>query len=237
MRNAARPARAAAALALAASALTTGCGAATSAVGDLDSEARSRLQLSADATPAEIRAAAQELADEWYGTVAQRQAAEVLVAHELNGARSDCMADQGFDWSWAQGLMPAVAEDPLGGSVWFAEPHARLWSPAAQAWAPFRRSEGAMNADDSLSAAEIPDPGGRPTSAWEEFLAMEQSVAEADWACRSEIYAAGISSLVPVLDEFATRYQDQVDALHDYWTGVESKAEDLGWDPTTNTIA
>ncbi|MCB0905544.1 MAG: hypothetical protein KDB63_00300 [Nocardioidaceae bacterium] len=101
------------------------------------------------ARSSQIRSDAAALFFSWYGTDRDRAAAEIIVAHELNGAAGECMTLEGYPLDWTEAIQNAAPVDPLGPSIWTNEPMGRIFSAPYLAGADFLRAEQEMNAGDS----------------------------------------------------------------------------------------
>jgi hypothetical protein len=85
----------------------------------------------------QIRSQAVALYERWAGSIEDRQAAEVVIAQELNGARAECMESKGYTdvpWELAIGSAPPV--DPPASSGWLMKPMSGFYSDTllAGAW-------------------------------------------------------------------------------------------------------
>lgn len=78
-----------------------------------------------------VQERANRLYERFAGTPAQRNAAGILQAWDLNGAMAECMAREGFpDWDWSAQRNTASRTDALATSTFFAEPAGRSYSNA-----------------------------------------------------------------------------------------------------------
>lgn len=98
----------------------------------------------------EIRQDAESAFYQWYGSDADRAAAEIIVAYGLNGDEAKCMTEKGYEWDWRLAIQNAIPEDPLGPAIWTNEPMSRIFSNPLRAAASFSRAEVVMNSS-SLS--------------------------------------------------------------------------------------
>ncbi len=81
-------------------------------------------------------------------------------------------------------------------------------------------------------AAQAPAPGQDPATyseAWNEFLATEDQVLEADIACREDVYAHGIPAMGPVIADFESQNADEIARAHAGWDEIVAKAAGLGY--------
>lgn len=90
---------------------------------------------------------------EWAGSYVERQAAEVVVAHALNGEYELCMADEGYSRPWEAAVFPVGGFDsPLGATLWAAGRldgrYSQMRIEAAQSW----RIEQTLNAVNAVNA-------------------------------------------------------------------------------------
>ncbi|MBM7520177.1 hypothetical protein [Nocardioides nitrophenolicus] len=133
----------------------------------------------------------------WWGSTADRQAAEVVVTHRLNGSYDDCLAERGLPGTDWRGSVPRVgSSSPLGGVVWLVEPGFRPFSadldvnatnaatedrrnhppsrPADQVRAEddcLERTRGEGPSDDEVEELRLPAVVERLREAWTDALA------------------------------------------------------------------
>ena len=75
----------------------------------------------------QIRVRVDALYESWHGTTEDRQAADVVLAYELNGAFDECVEDAGYDQDWRATINTAVEWPALQPTRWLRDPM-RLWS-------------------------------------------------------------------------------------------------------------
>ena len=114
----------------------------------------------------ELQAEARRVFEAFNGTPVQNDAAGVVHAWNLNGAMDTCLAERGFpEWDWSQARHHNGALDPLGTSVFFAEPHGTPVADSVMATAPREASEVGRGAEPTGSAAAAVDMCSRPSRA------------------------------------------------------------------------
>ncbi len=136
----------------------------------------------------------------WAGTPAEQQAAEVVVAFELNGGYSRCMADRGFPRPWQDSVArPPVYKRPLLATFWAAGP-----SDGAVLQEAFNYEAGQRQ---ELRANSIEATGVEATS---------------EKACRDANPGAG--------DDELEEIRDPSDGLFETWTeAMQPVVEAGGW--------
>jgi hypothetical protein len=61
---------------------------------------------------------------------------------------------------------------------------------------------------------------------WQKAVALERTAAQADWHCRSDIYADGVERLTSELPSFESRFAEQLSAVRDDWADVLVEADE-----------
>lgn len=145
-------------------------------------------------------ARARTLYASWAGTADEQQAAEVVVAHALNGAYSDCMADKGYPRPWQTSISPAsVYEDPLLYSFWAASRLDHYYSQKVINAEIGQRIEHAANSGeaqgDDEAAAELACREENPGTSDDDVTAIRTP------AVAGELLKAWAEALAPVLVE------------------------------------
>ncbi len=64
---------------------------------------------------------------------------------------------------------------------------------------------------------------------WNEFLAIEQEVLDADEACRGEQYNEHIGELLPLIEEFEKDHEDEIAEAESGWSQREAEIAELGF--------
>lgn len=113
-------------LTIAASALLTGCGEDRPDAGGLDSVLPTRtVEVPKDVD--QIRQDVDAFYQSWHGSLDDRQAADVVLAYELNGKFDECVEEAGFEQDWRDTINTAAEWPALQPTRWLREPM-RLWS-------------------------------------------------------------------------------------------------------------
>lgn len=163
----------------------------------------------------------------WAGTADEHQAAEVVVAHRLNGDYSECMASEGFSRPWQTSVFPAsVYADPLLYSWWAAGRLESYYSMKVVNGEITQRIENYKNAIEAVGeeeAAELSCRKRHPAISDSEVNAVREPAVVEElreaWAdALTPLIAAGGSfeayercmSGTGVLDRFAVKSTQQV---------------------------
>jgi hypothetical protein len=96
--------------------------------------------------------------------------------------------------------------------------------PASEMWGGFstlgpRDGKIPTSASDPLVTGE----------AWQEFLAAERVITEADWACRRDVYAAHIADVGTAMDQFEADHGQEIEQARQEWAEIETEARNLGY--------
>ncbi len=117
------------------------------------------------------------------GTLDEHRAAEVVIAHKLNGAFSSCIADRGYPRPWTESVWPApVPKDSLLYSFWAAGRLDGYYSQKVITAEVGQRIESAANAHEARG---------------------EEAAAERD--CRAEHPGAGDDAVGEIRDPAVVR--------------------------------
>lgn len=136
--------------------------------------------------------------------------------------------------AWQQTLVTATS--PIGTEEQYAACMTRRRIPllAGRPYSPSRAEQAMATLYPPVRQLPV---AGRPTSAaWQRFLAGQQQLTDADWACRSRYYEAAVLAVGPPLIRFEADHADDLDQAAAYWTAVSTRAEQLGWSPRTGTV-
>lgn len=139
--------------------------------------------------------------ERWAGTLADRQAAEIVVEHRQNGAYSECMTEKGYDLPWQAWVDTVAPVDALGSDLWLSDPEGPYFVTQLQAQAATVRADTAHE-DESLGEAErlagddcLAAAGPGPAEAELEAIrrpVVVRELAEA-WSAALTDYTAGFA--------------------------------------------
>ena len=82
------------------------------------------------------------------------------------------------------------------------------------------------------SNGKVPSSAADPLVAsaeWQDFLAEERVITDADWACRDDVYTAHIDGLLPAIDQFEADHRQEIAHAQKEWVGIEAEAKELGY--------
>ena len=77
------------------------------------------------------------------------------------------------------------------------------------------------------SVPRTPDDPRADERAWQDFLATERVLTDADWRCRAEVYSERIDGVLAVVAEFESEHGDQIARAEAQWEAVETWADRL----------
>jgi len=88
-------------------------------------------------------------------------------------------------------------------------------------------------------ASEIPGSLDAPITspAWRHAVELEQQFAKASWNCRADIYETHADQVLGDVLAFEDEWASEITGIAADWDAVVTRAEALGWDPTTNTVS
>jgi hypothetical protein len=95
--------------------------------------------------------------------------------------------------------------------------------PASEMWGGFstlgpRDGKIPTSASDPLVMGE----------AWQEFLAAERVITDADWTCRRDVYTAHIADVGKAIDQFEADHGQEFEQVRQEWAEIETEARNLG---------
>ncbi|WP_370617691.1 hypothetical protein [Mumia sp. Pv 4-285] len=83
-----------------------------------------------------------------------------------------------------------------------------------------------MAAKSGPAPAGPSDPRAKSPE-WQRFLAQEQEVLEADFACRKDAYEQHIMDLAPLIEDFASEHAKEIEAVEAEWREITERAHSL----------
>lgn len=104
--------------------------------------------------------------------------------------------------------------------------------PVRDAWAALWDAY-PSSTNDIPESVTAPDASGP----WKRAVALEQRFVDASWTCRAATYNDHAADALQDIQDFESTWAEEIDAASNTWDLRVSEAQELGYDPATDTIS